>query len=459
MKKYLLTILFIYFYAGVKAQLYVQSGATLHIGGVVTLQNEDFIRSSPSGPAIVFEPDSKVLFTGNADNVISGYIGFLNLEIDKEGSHQVSLQNYNEEVNGEMTFTSGFFNLNNNTLLLGSSGTLINENENSRIIGPTGGAVQARLELNQPDNLNPGNIGATITSAKDLGNVSINRGDVYAFGLPPNAVQRYYSINFVNTENDHDLDATLKLSYFDAELAGTDETKLVHWKFDSFGNTWMEQGPPENITRNTDENWVQLTGNNSLFTWTLAESSIALPVEVTFFKIVCGGNTPVLKWQTATESNTAFFAVQKSEDGINWKTIASVRAAGQSSALKDYSYSDMLPAASGEIFYRIQSVDIDGKENYTAVKTSACGNEAAWQLWPNPVQQQLNINLRLNGAYKVLVQLFDNKGSVVRRWRKELPGGNNQFAIDMHNLPAGAYHLFLTWDNGREQRNANILKQ
>lgn len=457
MKKYVFLLLLLYSYTGAKAQLYVESGATLRIGGIVTLQNEDFIRSPGAGPVISFAPGSNVLFTGNAENLISGDIDFLNLEIAKEGIHQVSLQDGMIDVEGQMVFTSGLFNLNNQTLRLGSAATLLNENENSRIIGPTGGSVQTTLTLNQPTGINPGNIGAAITSAKNLGEITIDRHYVDAYPLPATSVNRFYSINFTNPANDNNLDATLRLSYFDAELNGADEAKLVHWKREDLSDTWVQQGLPANTTRNMNEDWVELTGIGSLSTWALAETSGALPVAFTFFNVTCAGNSAVLRWQTATEINTDHFEIQKSENGIDWVTIATQTAAGQSSSLVDYNYTYTAPSA--KTFYRIQSVDRDGLKIYTAVKVSACGSDENWQVWPNPVQQQLYISLKLDKAYKAFVQLFDNKGSLVRQWEKQMANGNNQFAIDMKGLSAGMYQLVISWDNGRAQKNAKILKQ
>lgn len=199
----------------------------------------------------------------------------------------MSLGNYNEEVRGQMTFTSGLFDLNNNSLLLSGTGSLINENENSHIIGPSGGSVNKTLELNRPDKANPGNIGSAITSSQNLGTITINRGYVYAFGLPPDAVQRYYTISFADHNKDVNLDATLRLHYFESELAGLDETNLVLWKREDFGPSWMEQGPPANITRNTTENWVQLTGISSLSAWALASSLSPVPVTLSAFNVTC----------------------------------------------------------------------------------------------------------------------------------------------------------------------------
>jgi len=57
------------------------------------------------------------------------------------------------------------------------------------------------------------------------------------------------------------------------------------------------------------------------------------------------------------------------------------------------------------------------------------------------------------------VQLFDNKGSVVRQWQKELLRGDNQFAVDMQDLSTGIYYLFITWGDGKGQKGTKILKQ
>lgn len=457
MKKYFSTIILVILCQSIRAQLYVAAGAILKIEGTVTLHNEDFIRSSPSGPSIDFAPGSNILFTGNADNIVSGYISFLNLEIAKEGTHKLSLQNYNEEVRGQMVFTSGLFDLNGNTLILGSTGSLVNENENSRIIGPSGGGVNVSKDMNQPTNVNPGNIGTSITSTQNLGMITINRGYVYPSGLPSKSVQRYYAISFNDPGKDNNLDATLRQYYFDAELNAADETKLVHWKFDGTTNTWGQQGVIANTTRNTNNDWVELSGINSLSTWTLAEPTGTLPVNFTFFTVGCTGNAAVLNWQTASEINSDHFEIQKSNDAITWLTIATQKAAGQSSTLKDYSYTDFTSLPSAKVFYRILSVDVDGRKKNTDVKVSACSSNDNFLVWPNPVQHELYVSLKSGNAYQALVQLIDNKGAIVQRWKKNILIGANQFAIDMNDQPKGAYYLVV--NNTEGKKIIKIIKQ
>lgn len=459
MKKYLFPLLLLSLYTDAKAQFYMQSGTTLYSNGVITLQNEDFIIAPGAGTLTSFTPGSNVMFTGNADNIISGIFNFYNFEIAKEGSHQVRQQDAFTDVQGQMVFTSGLFNLGGQILRLASTATLVNENENSRIIGPTGGSLETTVTLNQPAAVNPGNIGATITSNKNLGEITIDRHYVDAYALPTNLAKRYYSIVFTDPANDNNLNATLRLSYFDAELESADETKLVPWKREETSMTWYEQGPAANITRNSNEDWVQLTGINSLSNWTLAETSGTLPVEFTLFNVACENNVDVIRWETATEINTHHFEVQRSENGRDWVTIATINATGQNGSSQHYIYRNTASTYTGKVFYRIRYVDKDGRSGYTIINTSACGNDENWQVWPNPVQQQLYISLKLNGAFKTTVQLYDSKGSLVRQWQKELLNGNNRFSVDMQGLPTGTYLLSANWDGGRSEKCIKIVKQ
>lgn len=459
MKKMISLILFLSFYAAVNAQLYVQSGATLHIGGTLTLHNEDFIRSSGAGPAISYQRGSNVIFTGNADNTIAGDIDFLNVEIAKEAANQVSLLNFNGQVRRQLDFTTGLLNLNGQTLLIADTGMLVNENESSRIIGPTGGAVQTTVTLNQPRNINPGNIGAAVTSTKNLGEVVIQRTYVDSYAVPLNSINRYYSVHFINPANDNDLDATLRLFYFDAELNGADESRLVQWKREDLSAAWTEQGPTANVSRDMNEDWVELSHIGTLSNWTLAELSGTLPVTFTALNITCSDNAAIIHWQTATEIDVDHFEVQRSVNGADWTTIASQGAAGQSSTLQDYTYTDREQVSSVTVFYRIMSVDRDGARKYTEARASACASTEQWKVWPNPVQQELHIRFTTEEAYSASLQLFDNKGALVRQWQQNVTRGVNQFTVDLKDLAAGAYHIVIYRYDNRQQQSVEIIKQ
>ena len=85
----------------------------------------------------------------------------------------------------------------------------------------------------------------------------------------------------------------------------------------------------------------------------------ALPVELTQFEATEYPHWNVVKWTTASEQNSDYFSLERSEDGLNWREIATKEAAGNSNEDIRYSYIDY--SLSPLVYYRLKQVDIDGK--------------------------------------------------------------------------------------------------
>jgi len=90
-------------------------------------------------------------------------------------------------------------------------------------------------------------------------------------------------------------------------------------------------------------------------------SQAPLPVHFSSFNARSAGASVALTWNIEAEQNVKGYEVERSNDGRNFTNIGFVGAASQSS----YSYTDNRPLASG--YYRIKSVDIDGKFLYSTV--------------------------------------------------------------------------------------------
>jgi hypothetical protein len=93
-----------------------------------------------------------------------------------------------------------------------------------------------------------------------------------------------------------------------------------------------------------------------------------LPVKFLGFSAVLQGSDVLVQWSTSEEINASMYQVERSEDGVNWGTIAYVAAVGNSSAVNNYSYTDK-NLSSKIAYYRIKQVDADGKSTLTAVKS------------------------------------------------------------------------------------------
>jgi hypothetical protein len=448
MRSILLPFLLLIGYA-VPAQLVITPGAQFYVTGnaQVTLQNTSLVNN---GGFVV--GNSTFTFSGTANSTISGSqpVQFYELEINRNAGTSLILQR-NVNVSHRVVFTSGLIHLGTFNLDLGTTGFLQGEKETSRIHGSSGGYVLLNTSLNAPSGANPGNLGAVITSAQDLGTVTIRRGhqsQTNAAGLGT-SIFRHYDIL---TSNIGALNATLRMHYFDAELNALNENSLVFYKNDD-GTNWMPQGFS---ARNTVANYVEKTGISTFRSWTLSSAGNALPMQFILFNVKCEGSKTVITWKTAQEQNSSRFDVQRSADGIQWTVAGSVPAAGNSTVEKSYSYTDN---NTKNTFYRIAGYDIDGKMQYTSVLRSPCGSTDMLRLWPNPAQRTVFINIVADEASTASIKVFDSKGALVKQQQAAILRGNNQFSIDIAALPAGVYALTAEWNNGQMKNTLQVLKQ
>ena len=256
MKKYFLLYIILFLCLPGIGQLTIAEGVNWINSGNVTLtiQNMNLVNNGYFVPGT-----GSIKFTGNQNSVISGNSApRINIiEVAKTNGAKVSL-NRTIVVNSSINFISGQLDLNGSNILMTASANISGESEINRIIGPNGGYIEITQDMNAPLSVNTGNLGATITSAANLGTVTIRRGHTPQSGTGlAGSVQRYYSIVPANNSN---LNATLRLKYFDAELNGQNENALVIYQSNNSGTDWTNLSQS---TRNTNANYVEKTGIGS----------------------------------------------------------------------------------------------------------------------------------------------------------------------------------------------------
>jgi hypothetical protein len=432
--------------------LKVQPGANITTtgGAVITLHNMDL---DNDGTINQLPLQGYFAFTGAADNTISGTaVPLFNiLHMVKTGAGKLLLQQ-NIQVGSSITFTSGLIDLNTKNILLQPTAFLNGESETSRIIGSHGGYVEITNTLNGPVMVNPGNLGAVITSLQNLGNTVIRRGHVSQVngqGIG-STIFRYYDIFPANNAS---LNATLRIQYAEAELNSLDENLLALWR--SANNiSWTNDGF---TSRDMTLNYVEKTGINNFSRFTLSTINNALPLQFILFTVHCNDNQVDIKWKTALEQNTSYFNVERSTDGISWTTIATLPAAGNSSAERSYFYTDQrsLP---GRTFYRIAEYDLDGRKHLTGINRTNCEGTEGLKAWPNPARDVFWINIITHVASPVSIQIFDNTGALIQTHNNNLLAGSNQLHINLTQLPAGTYHVVATWHNGATKKSFNMVR-
>ena len=139
--------------------------------------------------------------------------------------------------------------------------------------------------------------------------------------------------------------------------------------------------------------------NNSL-------GSNPLPVELTAFSAQRqAGQGVALKWNTASEKNSARFDVQRSLNGYEYVFVATMAAQGTSAHATAYLAIDKA-APTARLYYRLRQVDRDGSSAFSpVVLVAGPGETAKVQLYPNPAHATLHFTAETAQAYRVLNQL------------------------------------------------------
>ncbi len=168
-----------------------------------------------------------------------------------------------------------------------------------------------------------------------------------------------------------------------------------------------------------------------------------LPMELVSFEGVTDGCRIDLSWETASEINTSHVVIQRSINGSDFKDIGEVTAAGNSTTLQSYTFSDYTMLSSDN-YYRLKQVDQDGLTEYSDViqvqTTCIEDNIGTLDVFPNPVRNN-DVSMRFySGKDTDATAIIMNvAGKVVVQRDIEVLEGVNQINLQTSKLNTGTY--------------------
>lgn len=165
----------------------------------------------------------------------------------------------------------------------------------------------------------------------------------------------------------------------------------------------------------------------------------------------------MLTWSTFSEANNSSFSIERSLDGINYKTIGSIDSKNEKE-INEYQFKDDelgLKKAS----YRLKPILKDGEYSYSKVVTN---EKRIVNYFKVTEKEQLP-----NNQYKIFVnsikegelkcRFSTNLGDVVYDEIKPLQVGLNEFFFDLSNEPDGSYSV--VFKMGRNQTSVSLKKE
>jgi hypothetical protein len=115
-----------------------------------------------------------------------------------------------------------------------------------------------------------------------------------------------------------------------------------------------------------------------------------LPVTLSRFTASTENNLVQLNWETAQESNSSHFEIQRSKNGTTFQTIGQIVSHNNSSDLQRYTFPDPdLPG--GKYYYRLKMVDKDGSVAFSRIVAAEIVTSVRVNVYPNPVSDELEI--------------------------------------------------------------------
>jgi Secretion system C-terminal sorting domain len=198
------------------------------------------------------------------------------------------------------------------------------------------------------------------------------------------------------------------------------------------------------VIDNFDVSNASLYNNGSAGCVLVPIVDITLPVQLASFTATLNNNNIAdLKWVTVSEINVSHFVIEKSTDGQNFSDAGMIFAYGNATDKTNYSFSDNVSSVqSGVIYYRIRSVDQDGKSQYSETRiiriSKTTDSNIAIEAYPNPVINELRVSIPSSWQNKkVVYELFSANGQTAQK--VETASSNQTETLNVNNLAPGLY--------------------
>jgi len=186
-----------------------------------------------------------------------------------------------------------------------------------------------------------------------------------------------------------------------------------------------------------------------------------LPVELTSFTARIDERNIILNWATATETNNFGFEIQR-RSGHEYTTIGFVEGHGNSNSPKHYNFIDTDIGLSGNYYYRLKQIDIDGTIEFSEEIEVEFFNPSKFELrqnYPNPFNPSTNINFLIPVPGLVTLKVYSILGEEVAELINEfIEARNYEINFSAANLTTGIYIAKLSAGNNIQTIKMSLLK-
>jgi hypothetical protein len=184
----------------------------------------------------------------------------------------------------------------------------------------------------------------------------------------------------------------------------------------------------------------------SILTLNVIDCGSPLSTEIISFSAKTDESVTKLNWTTSREEEPVKYLVEKSWDGNNFTSVATIDGSAKNAEVNYYSWAE--PFSNQTAYYRIRLKSSHRQKISRVVKLTA-NHETEINI-PNPFYDKLSVLINTQQTQFVRLNLIDNSGRMVRSQQFTLTDGNNTLQINnTGSLPKGLYTVQLQLSSKR----------
>jgi hypothetical protein len=151
------------------------------------------------------------------------------------------------------------------------------------------------------------------------------------------------------------------------------------------------------------------------------------------------GKKVALQWKVANETNLSHYEVEHSADGRNFIKLLDVPASRLSAINKTYDQLHGFPV-SGNNYYRIKQLDLDGRTSYSSTKLVKMEEVDVVTISPNPASALVAVKA---ASTMKTIQVFNSTGQLML----SVKPGTTFYNLDVSRFAAGIYSVKIETGN------------
>lgn len=180
-----------------------------------------------------------------------------------------------------------------------------------------------------------------------------------------------------------------------------------------------------------------------------------LPIRLADFYVKEENGRNILQWITSTETNSAYFNIERSSNARLFETIGRVTANGFSTTEVTYHFTDSTPV-NGINYYRLAMTNKDGSVEYSKIvavsnKKNSTISITYFHLSSGSNSASLVVNS--TKPQTANLSIIDLSGRVLLNYRVQLQPGNNTITTNIPFVPKGIYYVRVNTMNETAVRN------